>query len=52
MKVILCKWVLEPKRNADGEAVKYKARFVVFGNLDEDDLSCTFAPLVDFTVIR
>lgn len=52
VQIVPCKWVLKLKRNADGKSIKYKARLVICGNLDDSELSCTFAPVVDFTVIR
>ena len=51
-KVIHCKWVLKRKRNADGDVVKHKARLVICGNFDEDPIKSTFAPVVDFTIVR
>ena len=51
-KAILCKWVLKKKRKADGEVSRYKARLVICGNLDNAPIAHTFAPVVDFTVVR
>lgn len=50
--VIRCMWVLKKKRNADGEVSRYKARLVICGNQDKETLTHTFAPVVDFTVVR
>lgn len=52
VEVVPCKWVPKLKRNADRKNVKYKAGLVVRGNLDDTDLSCTFALVVYFIVIR
>lgn len=51
-KVVPCKWVLKRKRNASGSVLKYKARLVICGNMDDGDVYSTFAPVVDITVIR
>ena len=51
-KVIFSKWVLKKKRTADGNLAKYKARLVICGNHDTDAAVTTFAPVVDFTVVR
>lgn len=52
MEVVPCKWVLKLKRNSNVNAMKFSARLVVWWNLDDADLGCTFASVVDFTPIR
>lgn len=52
VKVIYCKWVLRKKRTADGLLAKYKARLVICGNRDTDTVHETYAPVVDFTIVR
>ena len=51
-RAIFCKWVLKKKRTADGEISRYKARLVICGNLDNSPIAHTFAPVVDFTIVR
>lgn len=50
--VLHCMWLLKKKRTADGKFSRYKARLVVCGNEDDVPSALTFAPVVDFTVVR
>lgn len=49
--MITCKWALEIIKNAHGKAVRHKASQNTDENLDYANLSCTFADVVNFTVI-
>ena len=51
-KVLHSKLVLKKKRNGDGTIAKYKARLVVCGNEDEENLHDKFAPVIDFTLVK
>lgn len=53
-KSIKCKWVFKTKMNADGEAVRHKARLVVKGFSQKKgiDYEETFAPVVRYTSLR
>jgi Reverse transcriptase (RNA-dependent DNA polymerase) len=53
-KILPSKFVLKVKRQADGTIDRFKARLVAMGNLQESDIEydITFAPVVDFTVVR
>lgn len=50
--VIPCKCTMKVKRDPDGIEIPYKARFVVFGNRDNEELTRTFAPAVDVSIVR
>jgi hypothetical protein len=53
-KIMPSKFVLKVKRQADGTIDRFKARLVASGNLQQAgvDYDTTFAPVVDFTVVR
>lgn len=46
-----CKWVLKLKQNANVNSMKYKTRLRIHKNIDETDLTCTFAQVADFIFI-
>lgn len=50
--VMHSKFVLKKKRKSDGTVAKYKARLVVCGNEDVDYIDDSFAPVVDFTLVK
>ena len=45
-------WVLRKKRGKNGDVDKYKARLVKCGNEDQSVQEETFAPVVDFNIVR
>lgn len=49
--VIPCKWVLDVRRDDEGIARLYKARFVVCGNGDNEKLTNAFPPVLDFSIV-
>lgn len=50
--VMHSKFVLKKKRDSDGTVAKYKAQLVVFGNEVADYFDDSFAPVVDFTLVK
>lgn len=42
----------QTQANLDGKSDEYQEKFVVCGNWDDAGLSCTFAPVVYYSVIR
>lgn len=51
-KILHSKFVLKKKRNGDGTIVKYKARLVVCGNEDTENVEENFSPVIDFTLVK
>jgi Reverse transcriptase (RNA-dependent DNA polymerase) len=53
-KILPCKLVLKIKKNKDGTVERYKTRVVILGNLQQVgvDYDLTFAPVIDFTIVR
>ena len=51
-KVIPGTWVFRRKRNPSGEITKYKARWVLRGDLQEVNFEDTWAPVVNWTTVR
>jgi Reverse transcriptase (RNA-dependent DNA polymerase) len=54
VKILPCKLVLKIKKNKDGTVERYRARVVILGNMQQVgvDYDLTFAPVIDFTIIR
>lgn len=52
VNIIRSKWVLRVKRVADVVAERYKERLVVCEHKDQAKLSDTFAPVVEFSIVR
>lgn len=52
--IVKCKWVFKLKKNADGNAQRYKTRLVARGFSQKygEDYTETFAPVVRLTSIR
>ena len=51
-RIIPGTWVFRVKRSPSGEIKKYKARFCVRGDLEEDDDEDNFAPVVAWSTVR
>ena len=51
-KIIPGTWVFRIKRSPAGEIKKYKARYCVRGDLEEDDDEDNFAPVVAWSTVR
>ena len=51
-KIIPGTWVFRVKRTPAGEIKKYKARYCVRGDLEEDDEEDNFAPVVAWSTVR
>ena len=51
-KIIPGTWVFRIKRNPAGDIKKYKARYCVRGDLEDDDEEDNFAPVVSWSTVR
>jgi Reverse transcriptase (RNA-dependent DNA polymerase) len=51
-KIISGTWVLRIKRSSAGEIKKFKARYCVRGDLEEEDDEDNFAPVVAWSTVR
>lgn len=51
-KVLHSKFILKEKRSDEGYVIRYKARFVVRGNEENDNEEMSFYPVPDFTTIK
>jgi hypothetical protein len=52
MRVIGCSWKYKIKRDGTGAIVKYKARLVARGDMQDLDYASVFAPTVRYTTLR
>ena len=52
MRFVGCSWKYKIKRDSSGAIVKYKARFVARGDMQDFDYSSVFAPIVRYTTLR
>jgi hypothetical protein len=51
-KILPGTWVFRKKRSPSGEIRKFKARYCVRGDLEEDDEEDNYAPVVAWTTVR
>lgn len=52
VRVINWKWILKKKRTVDGKVGRFNARLVIFRNQGDVPILHTFAPVVQFIVVR
>ena len=52
MRVIGCSWKYKVKRDSTGSILKYKARLVVRGDMQDLDYTSVFAPTVRYTTLH
>ena len=52
MRVIGCSWKYKIKRDSSGAVIKYKARLVARGDMQDLDYASVFAPTVRYTTLR